>query len=365
MRSLAFIFPFIALVLASTARGGLTSTSYAQCVCNDVELTVRKNNAAIEAVNRKIARATSQNSINRYLRELQSISQQSERNLAAAYASCQKKEALCKAEQNAAAGTPGTPAVSSRPDVQTERNIDVIDDDAGDEAIAEAGTFAPTPPSLARPAAPGARVSGSKGGAGSVTIINSSSKSSKPKSFAEVDVLPAFRESFANDPLVSPGAGKDKPVDPQFSLDQIAVHEGYVARGGRGPSRGGSGANEEVQFRIYGPADRRALMGGSAPGKAGKHVAGVSARNGIATVPVPRVPAAAATTAPPEETRAPRWVSYLPKFLAETSFIKSFFKPISPKRAVASERSQIAGMHTDIFYNVNRAYMMAGDTLKR
>lgn len=61
----------------------------------------------------------------------------------------------------------------------------------------------------------------------------------------------------------------------------------------------------------------------------------------------------------------PKWVSYLPKFVQESSLLKAIFPQREPASEAISDAAQIAGMHTDIFYNINRAYQFAGGTLEK
>lgn len=376
---------------ALTARAGLTSSSSAAapaaCLCTDVADTIKMNNTALEVLNYRIARATSSSRINRYLRELQLLSQQSEANLTAAYASCQKKEAACRAQQNAAIVPANNGASVARPDVRTERVTEVNEELPIEEAPLENQSVSP------RVLTARASVGGAPSPRPTEIVLRSSGagpRAAGGKAFADVEVLPAFKPSFANDPLVSPGAGKGRVADPLFTLEQIAVHDGPVARASGAGARGAAAAREpELGFRAYGAADRGAQgsSGRRARGSAdhGRRASGAAAPGNGASAPravaakasTPdrhlRAVSAAESSADAETARAssaieepaePGWFKYLPKFLAD-GFFRPMYGLAPKKRAPAAERAQIAGMHTDIFYNVNRAYSLAGDTLKR
>lgn len=61
----------------------------------------------------------------------------------------------------------------------------------------------------------------------------------------------------------------------------------------------------------------------------------------------------------------PKWISYLPKFIQESSILTRIFPKRQPAQAAIDPAAQIAGMHTDIFYNINRAYQFTGGSLKK
>jgi len=61
----------------------------------------------------------------------------------------------------------------------------------------------------------------------------------------------------------------------------------------------------------------------------------------------------------------PKWLGYLPKFISDSSILNAIFPHREPAATEVQDQEQIAGMHTDLFYNINRAYQFAGGSLNK
>lgn len=170
------------------------------------------------------------------------------------------------------------------------------------------------------------------------------------------------------------------------SVQQTSVFDGYVSKGrefnsnsGILPAKSKSGlTNEERSLLSSFQGARSAARAGeeksisSSKSKSPKAIS----LSSIANVdPNERAPLRRINEAPGTNMEVhpavnnlssrPKWLGYLPKFISDSSILTSIFPHREPASTESKDEEQIAGMHTDLFYNINRAYQFAGGSLQK